>query len=150
MKLLNYKKTIFFSCLIAINLLLACENEDNSIGPDKRPLLIGKAWVTVQYELDGEDITGDMDECDLDNFSVFFEDDTFIDDVGEIVCDEFDVNVEGTWQFKGNQTILSLKPAGESATDWQLLEITESTLKISQYVDWLGGNLTVVMEPVNG
>lgn len=147
MRLVDFKNTATLAVLAALATLFSCENNDGAIGPDKNPLLIGKAWVTLSYEIDGEDV--ELEECDLDNSSVFFNDNTFVDDVGEIVCDEFDTNVEGTWQFKSNQTILSIKPAGEPAQDWQIVELTESTLKLSQYVEWLGGRLTITMEPTN-
>lgn len=133
------------ACLMLLIMATSC-NEDES-APSKRPLLVGKAWAAVRYEMNGEDITDEWEECDLDNTTVFFDDGTFIDVVGDLTCDEFEADVEGTWQFKANETILSFKPAGESASDWKLLELTDNTLKISQYVPWFLADITVVMEP---
>jgi hypothetical protein len=122
--------------------------KDDEATPSKRPLLVGKQWTTVYYEMDGEDITDDREACEEDNTTTFFADGTFIDDIGNELCEEFETDVQGTWEFKANETIISIRPAGESASDWNIVELTDSTLKISQYIQQLQAEVVVVMTPL--
>lgn len=128
--------------------ILASSCKDDETAPSKRPLLVGKQWATVQYEMNGEDITEDRDVCEADNTTTFFEDGTFIDAIGNIPCEEMETDVDGTWEFKGNETIISIRPAGESASDWKLVELTSTTLKISRYIQQLQAEVVIVMEPI--
>jgi hypothetical protein len=129
-------------------MLLASACSDDESAPSKRPLLIGKQWTTVYYEMDGEDITDDREACEEDNTTTFFEDGTFTDDIGTVLCEESETNVQGTWEFKANETIISLRPAGETASDWKIVELTASTLKISQYIQQFQAEVVVVMIPL--
>jgi hypothetical protein len=128
--------------------LLAASCRDDESAPSKRPLLVGKQWIAVYYEMDGEDITDDREACEEDNTTIFFEDGTFTDDIGTDLCEESETNVQGTWEFKANETIISIRPAGESASDWKIAELTESTLKISQYIQQFQAEVVIVMVPL--
>jgi hypothetical protein len=129
-------------------IILASSCQDDETAPSKRPLLVGKQWATIQYEMNGEDMTEDRDACEVDNTTTFFEDGTFIDDIGDIRCEEMEADVEGTWEFKGNETIISIRPAGESTSDWKIVELTSTTLKISQYIQQLQTEVVIVMKPI--
>ena len=131
--------------LLPSRLLSSCNDDDSA--PSKRPLLAGKQWTTVYYEMDGEDITDDREACEEDNTTIFFTDGTFTDDIGTALCEESETDVQGTWEFKANETIISIRPAGESASDWNIVELTDSTLKISQYIQQLQAEVVVVMIP---
>jgi hypothetical protein len=141
-----FSRLLVAAGITATILLSSCK--DNETVPSKRPLLVGQQWTTVRYEIDGEDSTNDCDVCEVDNTTTFFEDGTFVDDIGNIPCEEQEKNVDGTWEFKGNETIISIRPAGESASDWNLLELTSTTLKISQYIQPLQAEVVIVMKPI--
>lgn len=132
--------------IAATILISSCKDDETT--PSKRPLLVGQQWTTVRYEMDGKDITDDRDVCEVDNTTTFFGDGTFIDDIGDIPCEALETDVNGTWEFKANETIISLRPAGESAADWNLVELTNTTLKISRYIQPLQAVVVIVMEPV--
>lgn len=128
---------------IALTLFTSsCKDDD---APSKRPLLVGKQWTTVYYEMNGEDMTDDREACEEDNTTTFLSDGTFTDDIGSDLCEESETDVQGTWEFKANETIISIRPAGESASDWSIVELTDSTLKISQYMQQLQAEVVVVM-----
>lgn len=128
--------------------LLAASCSDDESAPSKRPLLVGKQWTTVYYEMDGEDITDDREACEEDNTTTFFADGTFTDNMGALLCEESETDVQGTWEFKANETIISIRPAGESASDWKIVELTDNTLKISQYIQQFQAEVIVVMIPL--
>jgi hypothetical protein len=102
----------------------------------------------VRYEMDGEDETDGREECETDNTTTFFADGTFIDAIGDMPCEELEKNTEGTWEFKANETIISIRPAGETASDWTILELTETTLRMSQYAKIIDAEIVVVMAPL--
>ncbi len=97
--------------------------------------------------MDGEDITDDREACEEDNTTTFFTDPTFTDDIGTALCEESETDVQGTWEFKANETIISIRAAGESASDWNIVDLTNSTLKISQYIQQFQAEVVVVMIP---
>jgi hypothetical protein len=104
-------------------------------------------WVVVQIKMNGVDITDDREDCETDNTMIFFEDGTFIADKGELRCDEFETDVEGTWRFKVNETMITIRPSGESALDWNIHELTGGTLRISQYMQPLNAKVEMIMIP---
>jgi hypothetical protein len=67
--------------------------------------------------------------------------------MGELTCEEFETDVDGTWVFKANETIMSLRPSGETASDWKILVLTDETFRISQYVPLLEAEVVVEMAP---
>jgi hypothetical protein len=132
---------------IAVTMLLSSCKDDES-ATSKRPFLVGKQWTTVYYEMNGEDITDEREACEEDNTTTFFADGTFTDDIGTELCEEFETDVQGTWEFKANETIISIRPAGESASDWKVVELTDGTLKISQYIQQFQAEVVIVMIPL--
>lgn len=136
------------SASIVLLVLLTSACSDDESAPSKRPLLVGKQWTTIYTEMDGEDITDDREACEEDNTTTFFADGTFTDDIGSELCEESETDVQGTWEFKANETIISIRPAGESASDWKIEELTDSTLKISQYIQQLQAEIVIVMIPL--
>jgi hypothetical protein len=133
--------------LYALALLLitiSCKDDDPV---SKRGLLTGKTWIVVKYEIDGADVTDQREECEKDDSLIFFTDGTFTADIGEVKCDEFDEDSDGTWEFKANETIIGIQPAGEPNLDWNIQELTAGTFRISQYVDLLQAEVVIVLEP---
>jgi hypothetical protein len=138
-------KLALVACLALLITLNSCKDDDEPAA-SKKPLLVGKDWIVVKYELSGVDITDDREECETDDITTFFEDGGFLVDVGDLKCDEFDTNVEGTWEFKANETILSLQE-GSDDSDWDIESLTSDQLVISQYVDLFNGDIRVTMQP---
>ncbi|RAW02245.1 lipocalin-like domain-containing protein [Pseudochryseolinea flava] len=138
--------TISVMLLTLAVVLASCKNDDPA--PSKRPFLVGKTWIVVQYALNGEDQTEDRDECEFDNTTAFFNDGTYREDIGDIACEESENNVEGTWSFKANETIISFRPANENASDWKIEELSDDFLKISQYVPTVKAEVLIVMAPL--
>jgi hypothetical protein len=126
--------------------LASCDKDDPATS--KETFVFGKTWIVVKYELDGVDITDDRDECETDNTTTFNSDGTYKDAIGSLKCDEFETDTDGTWTFKANETILSIHPAGEDPSDWNILELSDKTMKLSQYVQMLGAEVVVVMAPL--
>jgi hypothetical protein len=138
----------FYGLLAAtIIVVLASACKDDDVAPSKRPRLLGKTWAVTVYEMDGVDVTDERESCETDNATIFFSDGTFKDDMGSELCEEFEADVEGTWVFKANETILSIHPSGESPSDWKIVELTENRLRLSQYVQMFQAEVGVVMEP---
>jgi hypothetical protein len=129
--------------ILAVALVSSCKDDDPA--PSKEPLLTGKSWIVVKTEMDGQDVTDELEACEIDNTTTFFSDGTFIEDTGELTCEEFETDVDGTWVFKANETIISLRPSGETASDWKILELTDETFRISQYVQLLEAEVVVEM-----
>jgi hypothetical protein len=134
---------IALAALVCV-LVLSCK--DHEAKPSVRPLLVGKTWVTVRFEMNGIDVTdAQQEECETDNTTTFFSDGTFIDDIGDVLCEEGEKNIEGAWSFKANETIISFRPAGETPSDWNIVQLTEGKLIISQYAQMLDAEIVVVM-----
>jgi hypothetical protein len=134
--------------LVALSAALAVGCGDDNPAVSKRPLLVDKTWVAVRYLLGGEDVTNERELCELDDATTFFADGTFIEDIGNVACEETEENTHGTWEFKANETILSMRATGETASDWNLVVLTEDSLKISQYAAALKMEIVVVMAPL--
>lgn len=145
----GYMKIMRIKILIAVIAavgVFGC-NDEEMASPSKRPLLVDKTWATVSYEMGGEDITDEMEPCETDNTLIFFADGTFIQDYGDVTCDEFETNEEGVWNFKANESVLSMRLTGEAASDWKILELSATRLKISQFVQLFNAEIVVTMEP---
>lgn len=134
------------SLLVAATMTFSSCKDDEPT-PSKMPLLIDKSWGMVKTEMNGIDVTEDIDECDTDNLLTFSEDGSFAEDLGDLRCDEFETDGDGTWKFKANNTVISIHRAGSDAEDWTIKELTETTFKISQYSSLIGGEVIVTMQP---
>ena len=146
MKLLILRFSSLLFLAMVITLVSSCDKDDPA--PDKEALLVGKTWIAVKHEMDGVDITDDMAECAADNTFAFFSDGTYFVDISNTTCEEFETDTEGTWTFKTNQTVLSLHPEGEDPSDLKILELTDKTMKLSQYVEMLDTEIVVTMAPL--
>lgn len=139
-------KLISMAVVVCAMVCVSCN--DDASGPSKRNLLVDKAWMAIGYELDGEDITDEWEECDLDNTITFLDDGTLLADVGEELCEESETNTGGTWQLRANETVLRIHPTGESASDWDVVELTENSLALAAYSPVFGGEVTLVFVPL--
>lgn len=99
-------------------------------------LLVGFEWNLISRTMDGVDITED---CDKDNVLVFINSSKFNDDQGSLLCNdpgEYHISSD-SWKFIDNYKTIRLKykfttnkSSGNFYDYWDLLELTESTLRI--------------------
>lgn len=134
--------------LLALCAALAISCSDDSPAASKRPLLVGKTWQVVYYEINGRNVTDEREACETDDTTNFYTDGSLTDNIGGTPCEESDKDILGTWEFKANETILSLRPAGDTASDWNLVRLTENSLTLSQYAQALDLEIVVVMAPL--
>jgi hypothetical protein len=133
-----------YTSMIALAAMLNLLSCGDDAAPSKAALLTGKLWTLVRYEVNGTDET---EECQIDDTMTFYSDGTFTSEVGGIPCDEFDTDNDGTWTFKANETIISLTPSGDVESDWKILDLTDTMLRISQHIEVLDAEVTIIMSP---
>ncbi len=93
---------------------------------------INDTMVTDLYALDYE--------CDKDDLYKFKKDNTFTQDEGATKCDPSDPQVYafGTWAFNADETQLILNYTGVGSFTSNILEVTETTARLSE-IDIING-----------
>ncbi|PSL22930.1 lipocalin family protein [Dyadobacter jiangsuensis] len=145
MKMKHYTYITLFS-LLTIAASSCKDNDKKDITPE--PLKItftDKKWKTETWDLvkpldldeDGDKETDLMQlliECDLDDFIVFQKDGKFITNTGSKRCNakEEQENYTANWAYDEAAKIIKMKsvPSGLEKDDWEVLELTETTLKV--------------------
>lgn len=128
--------------LIAAGAIFSFSGCNDDSPPSRTPLLVDKTWTVSIYTIGGTDA---MEECIADNSMIFFNDGTYADEIGTVTCEEDETDSEGLWKFKGNESMISLQPEGDLESDWEILELTDKTFSISQYVDMIDAEVVIVM-----
>ncbi|HYG03357.1 MAG TPA: lipocalin family protein [Chryseosolibacter sp.] len=139
------KRSLLIGSLVAI-LFISCKEDEPA--PSKTPLLVATSWEVVSYEIGGGDGTLEVDECETDNIYTFSSDGSFLVQTGELKCDETETDAGGSWNFEANESILSMRFPGEEASDWEILELSENSLRISIYVQIFEAEIVVTMAPI--
>lgn len=132
-------KLLAIAAVLPVLGLLSCGDD---APPGKTPLLVNKSWSIVSYEIGGEDV---LEDCQRDNLIIFSSDGYYTSYIGEILCEEEEIDTGGTWIFKANETILSFRPFNDADQDWTIRELTETSLIIANYFPALGKELVLVM-----
>jgi len=145
MKMKHYAHIIpFFLLAIAT---AACNDDDKKhVSPEPvKVTFTEKKWKTQAWDLvkpldldeDGDKETDLMQlliECDLDDFIVFQKDGKFITDTGNKQCNATDEQEShsANWTYDEAAKIIKMKsvPSGLEKEDWEVLELTETTLKV--------------------
>ncbi len=145
MKMKHYSFAILFSLLaIAAS---ACKDDDKKdITPEPVAITFtDKKWKTESWDLvrpldldeDGDKETDLMQllvECDFDDFIVFQKDGKFISNTGSKRCNaaEEQENYSANWTYDEAAKVIKMKsvPSGLEKDDWEVLELTETTLKV--------------------
>jgi hypothetical protein len=107
----------------------SCNKDDEK--PNKIGLLTAHTWTLNKVEVNGQDVTDDMDDCDTDNELTFKADGTFTEATGLLKCEESEVNGNGVWKFKSNESVINIHENGGDALDWIIVELTSTVFKIS-------------------
>lgn len=125
----------------------ACKKDNNTATPKtKKELLTAKVWkqtartITPAIEVDGKlenDLFAHDDACDKDDLYRYKADNTFSYEEGATKCDPTspDIYDTGTWTFSSDETKLILVYKSNDSYVVNLLELTESTLKVSSVED---------------
>lgn len=141
----NYTYTILFSLLVVA--AAACKDDDNTaVTPEPVKITFaGKKWKTQTWDLvkpldldeDGDKETDLMQlliECDLDDFIVFQQDGKFVTNTGSKQCNatEEQESYSANWTYDEAAKVIKMKsvPSGLEKDDWEVLELTETTLKV--------------------
>lgn len=118
------------------------ENSSNS-SKSKTQLLTQKTWKIVAHTVNPPvDINGDgtadsdvyatvYESCNKDDIYTFKSDGSGMVDEGPTKCDDTDPQSTAIqWLFKSNETVIQIKQ-GIVSLDFNLVELSESTLKVS-------------------
>lgn len=145
MKMKFYSYIALFSLLATAT--AACNDDDKkAVTPEPAKMTFaGKKWQTLTWDLvkpldldeDGDKETDLMQlliECDLDDYIVFQSDGKFISNTGSKQCNatEERENYSANWTYDEAAKVIKMKsvPSGLEKDDWEVLELTENTLKV--------------------
>lgn len=119
--------------------VLGCKKDSSS--PSKTDLLTNKNWiataVTVSpaYPLGGTLVTdfyAQLSACSKDDFIRFETPAVYKEDEGTVKCVATDPQTTiGTWAFNGDQTVLTVTPQGSTSQSYNIVDLTDSSLKYS-------------------
>ncbi|MBO9612952.1 MAG: hypothetical protein J7619_09670 [Dyadobacter sp.] len=145
MKMKLYTYVTLFS-LLAIATSACKDNDKKEIAPEPVKITFtDKKWKTETWDLvkpldldeDGDKETDLMQlliECDFDDFIVFQKNGKFITNTGSKRCNanEEQESYAADWTYDEAAKIIKMKsvPSGLEKDDWEVLELTETTLKV--------------------
>lgn len=147
--LIRMKKLTLILMVAALAFATSCKKDEDSNSPaptsskSKTEKLTARAWkVTARTISPAINVNGTMvtdlhaldDECDKDDLYKFKIDKTFTLEEGATKCDPADPQIygTGTWAFNADETQLILTYAGIGTSTSNILEVTETTAKLSQ------------------
>jgi len=126
--------SMFAIALLATSMLVSsCKDDDPA--PSRTELLTAKSWVIASAEIEyaGQRFpytTEVFDDCDMDDVTTFTKDGKYTTNVGTNLCGN-EKNYTGVWQFKENDTILSVKEEGETEfDDNKITDMTATKIEI--------------------
>jgi hypothetical protein len=129
---------LLFISIVTIT-AIACQKDKSEDPPPtktKKELLANKWKVSdIQDSLGNSLINLPFDEikCLKDNIYTIVSDDTFIIDESTVVCDPSTAG-SGTWTLLESDTKLKFTPTTGNPLTFNLLDVTETTLKVSYYL----------------
>lgn len=140
------KFTILVMALAFVAAIGSCKKDENNTpmpGKTKTAILTSNVWKQTARTISPSiDVNGTMvtdlyaldDECDKDDLYKFKADKTFTQEEGATKCDPSDPQVyaTGTWTFNADETQLILTYTGFGSSTSNILEVTETTAKLSQ------------------
>ncbi|MCC2545994.1 hypothetical protein LJY25_06020 [Hymenobacter sp. BT175] len=129
---------LIFGLLAVAASFTACSKEDDP--KTKTELITAKSWrmtaftitTTTGSNTTTQDLYASAGACSKDNFTKFNTDKRVIFDEGTTKCSTTDPQSEtGNWDFTANEAKLLLsEPGSSSAITYDLVELSESTLKL--------------------
>jgi hypothetical protein len=129
-------------------LMLVATSCDENNQPGKTGRLTAHAWKVISYQVDGEEAIDEyFQACHLDDAMVFTSNGSFVQEPGSILCDVENKYSTGTWKFKANETIISLRRDGEDAEDWKIKALTAASFKFARFSEKIGSDEVVTLAP---
>nr|WP_295935072.1 hypothetical protein [uncultured Dyadobacter sp.] len=126
--------------------LLACKDDDKKVTPEPVKITFAdKKWKTETWDLirpldldeDGDKETDLMQlliPCDLDDFILFKKEGKFVSNTGDLRCNDNEEQeiYSADWTYDEAARLIKMKsvPAGLDKEDWEVMELTETTLKV--------------------
>lgn len=140
-------KTRIISCLAVVAALLlfasGCKKEEHTTSDKpKMELITQGSWKFNKAVSSGLNVSGFIETCQKDNIVTLQADGSGTLDEGDTKCDAGDPQtLSFTWNFASNETVLhvstSLFTGGSS--DFDLVNLNETELVVSQYIELSGG-----------
>lgn len=146
------KKLSFFALSFALlGGIVSCSDDSKQEDPapaTKAEMLSGKDWVTSASTITiaGQQVdaytTGFFEECEKDNILRFNTNNTYVLSEGAVSCTPPTAE-NGTWAFNADQTKLTETAQDGEVVTADILELTDTTLKLAGTVDFLGTPITI-------
>ncbi|MCR5887857.1 hypothetical protein LRS06_08710 [Hymenobacter sp. J193] len=134
-------RTPLFAVLLTAGLFASCEKENEAEpAKTKTELLAEKNWKLTAETVtpavraeDGElitDVYAYLQECDRDDIMRFEKAGACVLQEGLTQCGEGPEQFAGTWSFEANETILKTNLQTLGSSSFNVLELSESAMKI--------------------
>ena len=121
------KKLLFLSAFLVL-LAFGCKKDD----PTLIEVLQSGKWKIAGVKFNGTDAISSIEACELDNFTRYNTDNTYVVDEGATKCDSTDpqINEEGTYSISTDEKTLTLKNKGtiSFAIDLTVVSFSETSL----------------------
>lgn len=144
-------------CLMLGTALLfsACKKDEKTEEPatptttkSNTEKILGKPYkvtaLSLTFPLGNIDMYSQLKDCEKDNLLTFEQPNLYTENEGATKCDSMSNQTRtGTWQWKSNETEMSVTAGGESWT-WKVLTNDGTTLKVSMSKDTMGFTASLV------
>lgn len=142
--------TYCVAALLGLSVMGCSKKKEETPAPTKTELLTNKNWIaTAQTVSPGISIGGatvtdlyaQSAACDKDDFIRFETPNVFKQDEGPTKCSTTAPQTKiGTWAYNADQTVITVTPQGGTASSANVLELTDTSLKVTQ--TQTGGTVT--------
>lgn len=136
----RFTRTVFILLAVSSAAFTSCKKDDEDPKPKtKAEMLTAKNWrisaASFTVGATTQDAFASLPACSKDDFTKFNADKTLLSDEGTTRCNSSDPQtVSGAWDLTSNDSKLLLQetPNSSSAELYDILELSDSTLKIKQ------------------
>ncbi|MFT3700820.1 MAG: lipocalin family protein [Agriterribacter sp.] len=138
---------VFVACIA----IISCKKDKSEDPPvkTKKELLANKWKVADIQDASGNSLINlpvDQIKCLKDNIFTIVSDATYSIDEGAVVCDPTTAG-SGTWTLSENDTQITFTPTTGDPLTITLIDVTETTLKVSYYLsEPVPGTYTVILQ----
>jgi hypothetical protein len=127
------KKNVFM-LLVAATMIISCSKDDDNNNGGSSTVsgntskLCNKNWKLTSVLLDNVEYIGFLDSCELDNFTRFNTNNTYVNDEGGLKCDPLAPQTQnGVWSWKANETQISI----DTSENYNVLVNSGTVIKLS-------------------
>lgn len=132
--------------LVVATMIISCSKDDDNNGggstvSGNTSKLCNKNWRLTSFLIDNVEYIGFLDSCELDDFTRFNTNNTYVNDEGGLKCDPLAPQTQnGVWSWKANETQLSI----DTSENYNVLVNSGTVLKLSS-TDTSSGNVTITL-----